>query len=576
MRYKKIDDLIRFLRLKTDMEATRELTRFFADARFGLRGEDFTHHYCDGADDGGIDLFNAEDKTFYVIQSKFSATPRQTGDDAVLHELRKLGKTLASHNPNKKADEFVNAFRRAVEDEDALLEIIWLTTNEVRQSTAELAQQELVAIRKQYNWKLGVDFVAFGNNALERMIFDIAHGYVPYTGKKEIMISGGPGRYIESRGGQAGIYSVVCSVKACDMLKWIDRRVGVNKFLQKNVREYVGDTRINKEIQKSFLGAADWFWYKHNGIIIFADSVSIPPDEDRLIMRNPQIVNGGQTLTTLYEAYDRSGRKDSTAEVLVRAYRLPYERTETYERSIEIIKGLNSQNAIRSSDLHSTDPRQVRLQFLLGELGYKYLRKRAKEAKSGEFSITMRNLALYYYICKKRVPHEGVLGQIEEIFDEKSTYNEAFPEDAIDRDLNSINHIVLSYILVWRLAEILDKFSRDLPKRDRELSYYTFYFVLVDLCDKIQNWRASGFKMTGWRNWKLFIESEQLKESLWEYVKKTFHIASNIVPRDEEPRKFFKKKEATQRFASEAPSMRRLNAILNRAYDAFERTQECE
>jgi hypothetical protein len=186
----------------------------------------------------------------------------------------------------------------------------------------------------------------------------------------------------------------------------------------------------------------------------------------------------------------------------------------------------------------------------------------------------MRNLALYYYVCQKQIPQEGVLGQIEEIFDERSKYDEVFPEQSINKPLNSINHIVLAYVLVWSLAEILDSLGKDLPKREYELSEYTTYFVLADLYQKVLEWRPQGFKMKGWRDWIAFVQSDLLQQSLWQYVKRSFQLASSLVPRDEEPRKFFKKKEATQKFASRAPSFQSFKAVMGRAYEAFERTQE--
>jgi hypothetical protein len=85
------------------------------------------------------------------------------------------------------------------------------------------------------------------------------------------------------------------------------------------------------------------------------------PDK-KIVVRNPQIVNGAQTITQLYKAYDANRNDNNPTKILVRIYRLPYEDSETYKRSIDIITALNSQNKIKASDLHSTDPRQVMLE----------------------------------------------------------------------------------------------------------------------------------------------------------------------------------------------------------------------
>ncbi|HBI24546.1 MAG TPA: hypothetical protein DDX84_10185 [Nitrospiraceae bacterium] len=124
--------------------------------------------------------------------------------------------------------------------------------------------------------------------------------------------------------------------------------------------------------------------------------------------------------------YDKNNRSDNSSKVILRIYRLPYEDTETHKRTIEIIKALNSQNNIKASDLHSTDPKQVRLEQLLEKIGsgYKYFRKRSQEAKSARFNITMTNLALRYHVCKKNAPHEGVRGNVEELFEEDTKYDE--------------------------------------------------------------------------------------------------------------------------------------------------------
>lgn len=201
-----------------------------------------------------------------------------------------------------------------------------------------------------------------------------------------------------------------------------------------------------------------WFWYKHNGIIVFADHLHIDQSSQVLTLRNPQIVNGGQTLKALFLAFIKNNKAENSAKVFLRAYRLPYEDTETHKRSIDIIAALNSQNKINPSDLRSTDPRQVRIEQLFEKVedGFKYLRKRKKDAKAAFHQIKMTDLALRYYVCKKNAPHEGVTGQIEELFEEDSKYNEVFNEDAINKDFGKF-HVIVNYATIWIIDQILKK-----------------------------------------------------------------------------------------------------------------------
>jgi len=571
MEYQNTDELIRKLSLGNKTEATKNLTKFYAEARFKIRPEDFNRQYTDGADDGGIDFYHNEDhRTFFIFQTKFSGSPKKVSSSEIFDEIRKLKNTLTTQNPNRKAEDFVNSLKRDTGNKDAILEVLWLTTNIVEQSVRDDIQNDLETWRKENGWLLGIDFVAIDKNVLESVIYDVKHGYIPYTGKKILKLE--QGQWIETTWEETGVHSVVCTANVNDILKWFRTSNEIDRFLQKNVREFLGEaSKINKAIAKSYLEAPTWFWYKHNGIIIFADNLLIDKTKMELVLRNPQVVNGGQTLKTLFSVYDKNNRSDNSAKVILRIYRLPYEHTETYKRSIEIISALNSQNKIDPSDLRSTDPRQVRLEQLFKSIGdgYRYLRKRAKEAKSGRYSITMRNLALRYYVCKKNVPHEGVRGNVEELFEEENKYNEIFDEGAINKELSG-NHIVINYVTCWNIDQLLQK--AELPVRDAEYFQYTKWFVLADIYKKLIDWKRKKFNL-GWQIWINFIESHQFEKAVFDYSRFAFRIGREIIPAREEPRSFFKTKDAVTRLSSKT-SIRNFESIMNKAFNRFQRENE--
>jgi hypothetical protein len=572
MEYQNTDELIRKLSIKDKAEATKNLTKFYAEARFKIGSEDFNRKYTDGANDGGIDFYHNEDSTFFIFQTKFSGSPRKVSSSEIFDEIRKIKNTLTTENPNRKAEDFVNSLKRETGNKDAILEVLWLTTNIVEQSVRDEIQSDLETWRKENGWLLRIDFVAIDKHVLESVIYDVKHGYIPHTGKKILKLE--QGQWIETTWEETNVHSVVCIVNVNNILKWFSNSDDIDRFIQKNVREFLGDSKINKAIGKSYLESPAWFWYKHNGIIIFADNLLIDKTKMELVLRNPQVVNGGQTLKSLFSTYDKNDRRDNSAKVLLRIYRLPYEDTETYKRSIEIISALNSQNKINPSDLRSTDPRQVRLEKLFEKIGngYKYLRKRAKEAKSGRHSITMRNLALRYYVCKKNAPHEGVEGKVEELFEEENKYNEIFDESAINKELSG-NHVVINYVTCWNIDQILQSdVKQELPKRDAEYFQYTRWFVLNDIYRKLINWKQKKFN-SGWQMWINFIESAQFEKAVLDYSRSAFKIAREIIPAREEPRSFFKTKDAVSKFSSKV-SVRNFESIMNRALSRF--TEENE
>lgn len=571
MEYQNTDELIRKLSLLNKVEAAKKLTQFYAEARFKIGPDDFNRQYTDGTDDGGIDFYHTEDSTFFIFQTKFSISPKKVSSAEILDEIRKLKNTLTGTNPNRKASDFVNAIKREIENKDAILEVVWLTTNIVDQSIRDEIQNDLESWRKENGWLLGVDFVAIDKYALESVIYDVKHGYIPYTGKKILKLE--QGQWIETTWEETNVYSVVCTVNVNDILKWFRTSDEINRFLQKNVREFLGESKINKAIATSYLKTPSWFWYKHNGIIIFADNLFIDKTKMELVLRNPQVVNGGQTLKALFSAYDKNNRTDNSAKVILRIYRLPYEDTETYKRSIEIISALNSQNKINPSDLRSTDPRQIRLELLFKRIGkgYKYLRKRAKEAKSGPSSITMRNLALRYYVCKKNAPHEGVRGNVEELFEEENKYNEVFDEAAINKELSG-NHVVINYVTCWNIDQLIQQFKKDLPVKDREYFQYTKWYVLADIYRKLTGWKQKKFNLE-WRSWCDFLESNPFEKALREYARLAFKIGREIIPSQEEPRSFFKTRDAVTKFESKT-SVRNFESLMNKALVRFQKENE--
>ncbi len=566
MVYQNTDELIRKLLVLNKVEATKKLTEFYAKARFKIRPENFNRQYTDGADDGGIDFYHDEDTTFFIFQTKFLGNPKRASASEMLEEIRKIKSTLTNENPNKKAEDFVNAVKRETGNKDAILEILWLTTNIVEQSIREEIQTQLIEWRKENNWSIGIDFVAIDKYALENVIYDIEHGYIPYTGKKTIKLE--QGQWIETAWEETGVRSIICTVNVNSILQWFRNSDDIDKFLQKNIRGFIGDTKVNKDIGKSYLKYPAWFWYKHNGIIIFADNLSIDEINKELILRNPQVVNGGQTIKSLFQVYDKNNRTDNSAKVILRVYRLPYENTETHKKSIEIIKALNFQNKISASDLHSTDPRQVRLEQLLEKIGtgYKYLRKRSKELRASRYSITMKNLSIRYYVCKKNAPHEGVRSNIDELFEEDTKYNEIFDENAIMKALHG-SHVVISYVTCWNIDQILQKI--ELPQRDGEYFQYTKWFVLADIYKKLMDWKQENFNL-GWQMWVDFIESYHFEKAILDYSRSTFRIGREIIPALEDPHSFFKTKEAVNKFGSKV-SVRNFESLVNKSFNRFQR-----
>jgi hypothetical protein len=321
------------------------------------------------------------------------------------------------------------------------------------------------------------------------------------------------------------------------------------------------------------------FWYKHNGIIIFADWLEVNEKNKKVTIRNPQIVNGAQTVSQLYKAFDEDRAANNPAKLLVRIYRLPYEDSETYKRSIDIIAALNSQNKIKASDLHSTDPRQVMLENRISELAlrYRYYRKRTENSKmSSPSNIKMTELAHCYFVSSQKKPDEGIAGAIESYFEEDKRYSDAFPEHQIKKPItNKADHIVFKYIDSWRLYYFIDrKVYHEIPVKQKELWNYIYWYVLVDCYNQLQDWKDKHFQGS-WRDWTEFILSNHFENGVIKYIKPRYKIYYEMLPKSEtDPRNFYKSTTGRSKFLKNSGNATLFKTEINKVYQQFKRDND--
>ena len=563
-------------KLRTDYDRTLTLTWFYMYARFRMSQKEFQDVFSvDGRNDGGIDCFFKEGNTYYIIQSKFHLQSQRESFENIKQEIQKIEKTIVAENTNRSAEEFINSIRRDLSSNNFYLEIIWLTTNEVPDKARKDSQTYLDTILNSHNWQINAEINFIDKFALEGVIYDIKHGYVPHTGKKTLKIE--PGEYMKIGKGRNNIEALVCNVHAKTILEWFKNSNEITNYLQKNVRESVGDkSSINKAIRESYKNESSLFWYKHNGIIIFADWLEIDSQNTEVTIRNPQIVNGGQTITQLYKAFDQKRDAPNLAKILVRIYRLPYEDAETYKRSIDIIAALNSQNKIKASDLHSTDPRQVMLENRLDEIGsvYRYYRKRGDYGKkAGPTSIFMTKLAMCFYVCEYRKPDEGITGQIESFFEEEKRYNDSFPEKEIKKPIShDISHIVFKYLECWNLFYNIDRnLGCELTEKQGDYFKYIFWYVYVDTYQQLQNWKEKYY--SGSRiEWLDFLDSPKFTNAIVKYSKNRYSAYMSMLPkRETEPRDFYRSVEGRNKFLKNSGNSIEFKKHLTKAHTLFKK-----
>lgn len=142
--------------------------------------------------------------------------------------------------------------------------------------------------------------------------------------------------------------SQVILCKASEFIKLLYTEEGVirKSLFMDNVRDYQGDTNINKGMLDTIENDPTSFLLLNNGItVVCSDLVS---SNRKVTITNPQIVNGCQTSSVLYHAA-QNGYSIDDVSVLVKII-----ATDKHQITNSIVKGTNSQNPVFSEAFEIT------------------------------------------------------------------------------------------------------------------------------------------------------------------------------------------------------------------------------
>lgn len=147
-----------------------------------------------------------------------------------------------------------------------------------------------------------------------------------------------------------------------------------SRLLEANVRTFLGTKRaVNKGIVETLKTEPEHFLAFNNGLVLVCDEAQFERSDDGSVglsfLKGLQIVNGGQTTSTLYFA-SRDNRTIDLSHVMVPAKIIIVRSTQddARERLISnVSRYANSQNAVKISDLSANRPFHVQLEKLANE-----------------------------------------------------------------------------------------------------------------------------------------------------------------------------------------------------------------
>ena len=143
----------------------------------------------------------------------------------------------------------------------------------------------------------------------------------------------------------------------------------IKNIFESNVRDYQGNVAVNAEIQETLQNCTEEdFWWLNNGITIVANEIT-PKTPKNLLLSFPEIVNGLQTSSEIFNYFSKFPDKSNCEKrnVLVRIMVPQNDASRD-----KIILATNNQTAIPKSSLRASDAihRQIEMYFKNNGLYY--------------------------------------------------------------------------------------------------------------------------------------------------------------------------------------------------------------
>ncbi|MBC1402455.1 hypothetical protein HB904_07485 [Listeria booriae] len=398
--YKKLKDDVEVIKEQQDYSnMSLAFSHWFLKNQYNLSEQEIAESIIDGNGDYGIDavIHNETDKSLEIFQFKFPSSSQTIKREIAQSEINKV----------------IVGFNYLIDPADEI--------------TLEKASKEFIRIHDElkeseiYNFK--INFVSFNQGVVDNVEMvnnfirttkresGIDISYVDYNVQKVTNIYEKlqrqnsisivlPYKQLQQSYSVGNIESYVGFVNASKLVEAIEDKMGV--IFDENIRLHEMKSKVNDGIKKtsSSKEESQMFYFYNNGITFICDEANQSPSNLTIKLEGTSIVNGCQTVTTLYENY-MSERLRDDVDLLVRITKI-----SDYDERAKITQFLNSQNPIKESYFISNHTIVRDLQSKLAESNY-YLERQINESsykekyedediKKGKKIIKLDDVIQYY------------------------------------------------------------------------------------------------------------------------------------------------------------------------------------
>lgn len=513
----------------------------FLKVRFGITEFIKRHdHICDGSQDGGVDGYHIDSETrcITLIQSKFRTTEKNFESKSIeVSELLKMevGRISRGENSDSNGVPFsarISAFQGKISSIRDIALYRWRVV-----ILANLKSVNDEQLRRLLD---NMEYEVFDHpRTYKELVFPLTTGtsFVP----NEITIKISLGKKQQPQLNQ----DVETSLGICNVRMLYVPTIEIarcmakyrNALLRYNPRNYLSlaGNEVNQSIKDTIKNTTkNEFSLRNNGITLLAEYSSVTDrtgvtGEGQLIVKDPQILNGGQTATTLammIEDPQVGLAAFESKEVLLKIIERPKGRTddEIAEFIESISDATNKQSKIVEADRRSNDPRLIALQLYFYEKHGLFL-----ERKRGEFKYGLDEKVLAKIDIVDRVSMTRALtAYAGDPPRARSSQDRIFEEEGFDKLLANLDSasVALAYFALQSFDEDAATVEADLPPFSLRYGKYAMLFAVSRLAPmpavSSNQAKASAKQLTAKivMKWKEFEEDAATKPSNSRYLVK--------------------------------------------------------
>ena len=371
--YKQIKESVDDIKENYDYEnSSKAFIHWYLKNHLFLEEQEIGEVIIDGFGDNGIDaiLLNEEEKELTVMQFKFPKDINGINSEISQGDILKTFngfKLLIDKTTNQESNIQFKQFKERINDMDIFsFKIYFVSFNKGIDAIAnkELVENFAINFKKDYGSELQIKIhdKSIISNIYEKMNrkndLEITLSYKQLASAYDIDLM--------------NIKSYVGLVNGKSLISSIEN--SIETIFDENIRLYEGKTSVNNSIKATASNPkeSEMFYFYNNGVTIICDKVNNSPNKLSVYLKGVSIVNGCQTVTSLYDLYTQN-KLENGVDILTRIIEI-----SDYNERMKITEYLNSQNPIKDSYFIANHTIIRDLQKSLENKGY-YLERQINE-----------------------------------------------------------------------------------------------------------------------------------------------------------------------------------------------------